>query len=182
MMQSSEINPLNELKFPTFGRWVLFHGLFFSALGLVDWHFDETFLPKNHGLLTLPMGLGLLQGYLLRNCLKKSYLLMVVNPLGIAVSFVGMWIFPALIGFGFGLVHAIFWWLQGYRRTFILILGGFAGWILGAEVWSFLPGQENLPEIVKIITEPLAQPVMGAGLGYAICTYLAIWMLKRPAR
>ena len=182
MTNVPEMKPLPELKFPTFWQWVLWHGLFFSALGLVNWHFDEIFLPKNHGLLTLPMGLGLVQGYLLRNCLKKSYLLIFINPVGIFISFVGMWIFSALIGFGIGLSQAIFWWLQGYRRTFFLVVGGFAGWILGAQLWSFFPSQKDLPRLVQLFIEPLAQPSVGAGMGYAICTYFAMRLLRQPAR
>lgn len=174
--------PSKTQPYPSFWKWNIFHGLFFTAWMLLDWHLNEIFLPKNHGLLTLPMGLGLVQGYLLRNCLKKSYLLIFINPVGIFISFVGMWIFPALIGFGIGLSQAIFWWLQGYRRTFFLVVGGFAGWILGAQLWSFFPSQKDLPRLVQLFIEPLAQPSVGAGMGYAICTYFAMRLLRQPAR
>lgn len=181
MEHISQNQPSATFKYPSFWEWNLFHGLFFTAFMLLDWHWNEIYLPKNHGLLTMPMGLGLLQGYLLRNCLKKSYLLMLINPVGLVVAFIGMWSFPALIGFGLGLVQAIFWWLQGYRRTFMMVVGSFAGWILGAILWSFLPELENLPTTLKLIIDPLAQNMFGASIGYAICTYFAIRLLRPPA-
>ena len=182
MEHISQIQPSATFKYPSFWEWNLFHGLFFTTFMVLDWHWTEIYLPKNHGLLTMPVGLGLLQGYLLRNCLKKSYLLIFINPVGIFISFVGLWIYPALIGFGFGLVQAIFWWLQGYRRTFILVLASFAGWILGAQLWSLLPSQQDFPRLIKLFTEPLAQPAMGAGICYALSAYFAIRMLKQPTR
>lgn len=182
MTNVPEMKPLPELKFPTFWQWVLWHGLIFSVIGLLDWHFNEIYLPRNHSLLTLPVGLGILQGYLLRGCLKKSYLLAALNPLGILIAFFGVWWFPALIGIGFGIVHAIFWRLQGYRRTNLLVPASFAGWILGAMLWNFLPSTIVMPGLVNVFWEPLAQPGVGAGMGYAICTYFAMRLLRQPAR
>lgn len=168
--------------FPSGGlawKWPLAHGCFFAAFTVADWFLAEIQLPKHHDMISLPVLLGLLQWWLLRGTLQKGFLLPVVNLAGLTLSFLGVWIFPALIGLGLGLAQALFLKLQGFQRTGYWIIACFSGWILGAIAWGFLlDHREVFPQKVPLV-DALLQPLLGAGIGYGLSTALALGLLKK---